>query len=46
VWLIQPPPYRAADAWGLQPVWQSGGSVLYRVADRAEPPVTTRGPPP
>jgi hypothetical protein len=37
LWLIQPPPYRAADAWGLQPVWRSGGSVLYRVVDRRQP---------
>ncbi len=37
VWLIRPPAYSAADAQGLQPVWQSGTSVLYRVADRAQP---------
>jgi hypothetical protein len=38
VWLIQPPPFDRRLAAGLQPVWQSGGSLLYRVADRAPPP--------
>jgi len=33
VWLIRPPPYHAADARGLQPVWRSGDSVLYRVGE-------------
>jgi hypothetical protein len=36
VWLIRPPPYDAGAAQGLQPIWQSGGSVLYRVL-RAAP---------
>jgi len=33
VWLIQPPRPDPALTRGLQPVWQSGPSVLYRVAD-------------
>jgi hypothetical protein len=33
VWLITPPPYDAALTQGLEPVWRSGSSVLYRVAD-------------
>lgn len=32
VWLIDPPPYDAALAEGLVPVWRDGRSVLYRVA--------------
>ncbi|MDP9413006.1 MAG: hypothetical protein M3Q08_02725 [Pseudomonadota bacterium] len=31
VWLISPPPYDPRLARGLRPVWQSGGSVLFRV---------------
>ncbi len=31
VWLINAPSH---DPRGLEPVWQSGASVLYRVADR------------
>ncbi|HEX8578996.1 MAG TPA: hypothetical protein VF655_05305, partial [Allosphingosinicella sp.] len=34
VWLINPPPYDPALTNGLQEVWRSGQSVLYRVADR------------
>ncbi|HEY7809470.1 MAG TPA: hypothetical protein VIA98_03710 [Allosphingosinicella sp.] len=34
VWLINPPPYDPALTSGLQEVWRSGRSVLYRVADR------------
>ena len=34
VWLISPPPFDPAFAQGLQEVWRSGTSVLYRVADR------------
>jgi hypothetical protein len=34
VWLINPPPFDPALAAGLEPVWRSGRSVLYRVADR------------
>ena len=37
VWLIQPPPYDAALTKGLQPIWRSGTSVLYRVVDRTPP---------
>jgi hypothetical protein len=33
VWLISPPPADPALLRGLQPVWQSGTSVLYRVVD-------------
>jgi hypothetical protein len=31
VWLISPPPYDQALTEGLQPIWRSGRSVLYRV---------------
>jgi len=34
VWLISPPAYDPALTSGLQEVWRSGTSVLYRVADR------------
>ncbi len=37
VWLISPPPYDPALAYGLEPVWRSGPSLLYRVVDRAPP---------
>ena len=37
IWLINPPPYGPALADGLQPLWRSGSSVLYRVVDRAPP---------
>jgi hypothetical protein len=33
VWLIDPPPYDGDLLKGLQPIWRSGTSVLYRVAD-------------
>jgi hypothetical protein len=33
VWLIRPPPFDPALARGLEPVWRSGTSLLYRVAD-------------
>ena len=39
VWLIQPPPHDPRLAAGLQPVWRSGRSVLYRVTDRRPPVV-------
>jgi hypothetical protein len=42
VWLIQPPPYDLRLTRGLQPIWRSGTSVLYKVVDRT--PVTL--PPP
>jgi hypothetical protein len=38
VWVIDPPPYHPSAAVGLQPIWRSGTSVLYRVADRTQPP--------
>jgi hypothetical protein len=41
VWLIQPPRYDDRLTRGLQPIWRSGTSVLYRVVDRnpvAPPP--------
>jgi hypothetical protein len=31
VWLIQPPSYDPASAAGLEPVWRSGTSMVYRV---------------
>ncbi|HEY0412039.1 MAG TPA: hypothetical protein VGD66_02720 [Allosphingosinicella sp.] len=34
VWLIQPPRYDKRLTAGLQPIWRSGTSVLYRVVDR------------
>ena len=37
VWLIDPPPYGRELAEGLEPVWRSGSSVLYRIADRTPP---------
>ncbi|HLL29822.1 MAG TPA: hypothetical protein VK403_02390, partial [Allosphingosinicella sp.] len=33
VWLIRPPRADPALLRGLEPVWQNGASVLYRVAD-------------
>ena len=42
VWLITPPPYDPALTAGLQPVWRSGNSVLYRVVDRT-PPAAAEG---
>jgi signal transduction histidine kinase len=38
VWLIQPPRHDPALLAGLQPIWRSGTSVLYRIADRWPPP--------
>lgn len=35
VWLISPPRPDPALLRGMQPVWQSGTSVLYRVADKS-----------
>ena len=35
VWLIDPPPYDPHLTYGLQPIWRSGTSVLYRVDHRA-----------
>jgi hypothetical protein len=43
VWLIQPPPYDAALTAGLEQVWRSGTSVLYRVVDRSPPAAAIRG---
>ena len=37
VWLISPPPYDQALTRGLEPVWRSGTSVLFRVVDRSPP---------
>ncbi|MFL6845392.1 MAG: hypothetical protein ACJ8ER_10990 [Allosphingosinicella sp.] len=34
VWLIRPPPYDPALTQGMQPVWRSGTSVLYRIVDK------------
>jgi hypothetical protein len=44
VWLIQPPPYDPRLTQGLQPVWRSGRSVLYRVVDRSPPVIEPEGP--
>lgn len=38
IWLINPPPYGAFLVRGLEPLWRSGTSVLYRVVDRRQPP--------
>ncbi|HEY6916298.1 MAG TPA: hypothetical protein VI381_01515, partial [Allosphingosinicella sp.] len=43
VWLINPPPYDPALTKGLQPIWRSGTSVLYRVADRTPPLAPAKG---
>lgn len=37
VWLIEPPVHAPALARGMQEVWRSGASVLYRVVDRSPP---------
>jgi hypothetical protein len=37
VWLIEPPVYDPSFTAGLQPVWRSGTSILYRVVDRSRP---------
>jgi hypothetical protein len=37
VWLINPPPFDPALTAGLEPVWRSGTSALFRVADRRPP---------
>ena len=38
VWLIEPPAYDLRLTRGLQPIWRSGRSVLYRVVDRTPLP--------
>ena len=38
VWLIRPPPHEARLTAGMEPVWRSGSSVLYRIVDRSPPP--------
>jgi hypothetical protein len=43
VWLIQPPPYDPLLTTGLQPVWRSGPSVLYRVVDRSPLAIASEG---
>ncbi|HYI47389.1 MAG TPA: hypothetical protein VEX35_02890 [Allosphingosinicella sp.] len=43
VWLITPPPHAASLTHGLEPVWRSGSSVLYRVADR-NPSASSKDP--
>ena len=37
VWLIDPPAYDPHLTFGLQPIWRSGTSVLYRVIHTAPP---------
>ena len=37
VWLINAPPHDPALLRGLEPVWQSGNSALYRIADHSQP---------
>ena len=39
VWLIRPPFHDQRLLVGLQPIWHNGHSVLYRVFDRAPPPI-------
>jgi len=36
IWLITPPPYDPKLTTGLQPIWRSGTSVLYRVESNAK----------
>ena len=38
VWLIRPPPHDPRLTAGMEPVWRSGTSVLYRIVDRSPPP--------
>ena len=37
VWLVRPPPYDRRLEAGLQPLWRSGTSTLFRVIDRRRP---------
>ena len=37
VWMLQPPPYTAADVRGLTPIWRNGRDVLFRIDDRTQP---------
>ena len=37
VWMLQPPPYTAADVRGLTPIWRNGRDILFRVDDRTQP---------
>jgi hypothetical protein len=37
VWLIEPPRYDVRLTAGMQPIWRSGNSVLFRVVDRRQP---------
>jgi hypothetical protein len=37
VWLINAPPHDPALLRGLDPVWQSGNSALYRIVDHSQP---------
>jgi hypothetical protein len=37
VWLVNPPPHDPELLRGLQPLWRSGSSVLYRVVSRTQP---------
>lgn len=41
VWMIDPPRYDPALTRGLEPVWRSGTSTLYRVVDRSPLPEMT-----
>jgi hypothetical protein len=36
IWLINPPPYDPKLTYGLEPIWRSGTSVLYRVDSNAK----------
>ena len=44
VWLVQPPAHDARLTAGLQPIWRSGSSVLYRVVDRRPPEIPPTPP--
>jgi hypothetical protein len=37
LWLVRPPPFDPRLTQGLRPIWRSGTSVLYAVADRRQP---------
>ena len=39
VWLIAPPRYDPRLTRGLEPIWRSGHSVLFRVVDRTSPTI-------
>jgi hypothetical protein len=43
VWLVRPPVYDPGLTRGLQPIWRSDTSVLYRIIDRGRPSAPLQG---